>query len=179
MEWFIICSIIILAALFYSNNRARNPKLKIGQVAPNFKLPDQNGQTNQLADFIGKWVVLYFYPKDDTPGCTKQACNFRDDLGQLTTLGAEVIGISLDDTNSHANFAKKYQLHFKLLSDDNARTAKSYNSLISLGVVKFARRNTFLINPQGKIVKIYLSASASGNTAEVVTDLKKYQDQAI
>lgn len=128
-----------------------------------------------LDDFRGKWLALYFYPKDDTPGCTKQACAFRDGLQVIKGLGAEVIGISVDDTSSHADFAKKYQLQFPLLADTTAKTAVRYHSLIDLGIIKFARRNTFLIDPQGKIVRMYLSASAGGNSAEVINDLKQLQ----
>ena len=119
--------------------------------------------------------MLYFYPKDDTPGCTKQACGFRDDIDKLNALDAEIIGISVDNPRSHADFAKKYQLPFKLLADSEAITALKYNSLINLGIIKFAKRNTFLINPQGQIEKIYVSVSAANNATEVTNDLKKYQ----
>lgn len=91
--------------------------LKVGQPAPDFKLPDQNGKIHKLADFRGKWLALYFYVKDDTPGCTEQACKFRDDIHELSDLGAQVVGVSVDDTASHANFAKKYSLPFPLLAE--------------------------------------------------------------
>jgi len=144
-----------------------------GQPAPDFVLPDQSGKLVNLADFRGKWLVLYFYPKDDTPGCTEQACKFRDDLHKLTVLGAHVVGVSVDDTTSHAEFAKKYSLPFPLLADSKTTVAASYGSLTNLGIVKFAKRNTFLIDPQGKIAKVYLSASTSRNSIEVIEDLKK------
>ncbi|MBY0485120.1 peroxiredoxin [Nitrosomonas sp.] len=175
MEWLtIILSVFALAFMFwfFSTNKK---SLEVGQSAPAFKLADQHGKMHSLSDFHGKWLALYFYPKDDTPGCTKQACTFRDGLQELTNLGAEVIGVSVDDTNSHADFAKKYHLQFPLLADIAAETTARYNSLIHLGVVKFARRNTFLIDPQGKIARVYLSASAARNSAEVIKDLKQLQ----
>ncbi len=175
MEWLtIILSVITLGFMFwfFSTNKK---SLEAGQSAPDFKLADQHGKIHTLADFHGKWLALYFYPKDDTPGCTKQACTFRDSLQDLADLGAEVIGVSVDDTSSHADFAKKYHLQFPLLADTAAETTARYYSLINLGIVKFARRNTFLIDPQGKIARIYLSASAARNSAEVIKDLKHLQ----
>jgi peroxiredoxin Q/BCP len=175
MEWLtIILSVFALGFMFwfFSTNKK---SLEVGQSAPDFKLADQHGKIHTLADFHGKWLALYFYPKDDTPGCTKQACTFRDGLQELADLGAEVIGISVDNTNSHADFAKKYHLQFPLLADTAAEIAARYHSLINLGIVKFARRNTFLIDPQGKIARIYLSASAAQNSKEVIKDLKQLQ----
>ena len=142
-----------------------------GQLAPDFKLPDQTGKTHQLADYRGKWLVLYFYPKDDTPGCTKQACAFRDDIAKLRELGAQVVGVSLDDSASHAEFAKKYSLPFPLLADQQGLTAERYGSLTKILTMKFAKRNTFLIDPQGKIAKVYLSAEAGRNSEQVIADL--------
>ena len=162
--------------MFFSSQVARADTPEIGKPAPNFKLPDQNGKIHTLDNFRGKWLALYFYPKDDTPGCTEQACKFRDDLHKLTALGANVVGISVDNTASHAKFARKYNLPFPLLADNKAETAAQYNSLLNLGIVKFAKRNTFLIDPKGKIAKIYLSASTSRNSIEVIEDLKKLQN---
>lgn len=142
-----------------------------GQAAPDFKLPDQQGKYHALADYRGKWLVLYFYPKDDTPGCTKQACAFRDDISKLRELGAEVVGVSVDDTASHAEFAKKYSLPFPLLADQQGATAERYGSLTKLFALKFAKRNTFLIDPQGKVAKVYLSAEAGRNSEQVIADL--------
>ena len=175
MEWFtIILSVFALGFMFwyFSTNKK---SLEPGQPAPDFKLTDQHGNTHTLADFRGKWLALYFYPKDDTPGCTKQACAFRDGLQELVELGAAVAGVSVDDTNSHAGFAKKFHLQFPLLADTTAETAARYHSLVNLGVIKFAKRNTFLIDPQGKIARMYLSASAARNSAEVIADLKHLQ----
>ncbi len=173
MEWLIITIFITTVALWVYTRR-ENP-LKPGQSAPNFKLTDQHGKFHTLEEFKGKWLILYFYPKDDTPGCTKQACNFRNDQQQISELGANVIGISVDNTRSHADFAEKYHLQFPLLVDDKAEVAKKYYSLINLGVIKFAQRNTFLIDPQGKITKVYLSVSAKKNSFDVIEDLKQQQ----
>jgi peroxiredoxin Q/BCP len=146
---------------------------KIGDPAPAFDLPDHLGQRHRLQDYAGKWVVLYFYPKNDTPGCTKEACSFRDDLFQLEKLGAKVIGASVDDTDSHAKFAKKYNLPFPLLVDKDGKLAASYGALTNLGVVKFAKRYTFLIDPDGKIAKVYLSVDTSRHSQEIIDDLKR------
>lgn len=148
--------------------------LRPGQPAPDFNLPDQNGKTHRLSDYRGKWLALYFYVKDDTPGCTEQACKFRDDIGELDDLGTEVVGVSVDDTASHANFARKYNLPFPLLADSKGETAARYGSLRSDG--SLAKRNTFLIDPQGRIAKVYLSANTSRNSAEVIEDLKKLKN---
>lgn len=174
MESFtVISSLLVLGFMFWFFST--NKTLQLGQHAPDFRLPDQQGKIHTLSDFHGKWLALYFYPKDDTPGCTKQACSFRDGLEDLIHLGAAVVGVSVDDSNSHAEFALKYQLQFPLLADTTTRTAADYHSLINLGFVKFARRNTFLIDPEGKIARMYLSASASRNSTEVLADLKRLQ----
>jgi peroxiredoxin Q/BCP len=146
---------------------------KVGEAAPAFDLPDHSGQHHRLQDYAGKWVVLYFYPKNDTPGCTKEACSFRDDLFQLEKLGAKVIGASVDDTDSHAKFAKKYNLPFPLLVDKDGKLAASYGALTNLGLVKFAKRYTFLIDPNGKIAKVYLSVDTSRHSQEIIDDLKR------
>lgn len=174
MEWLtIILSVMALGFMFWFFST--NKTLQLGQFAPEFRLPDQHGKIHTLSDFHGKWLALYFYPKDDTPGCTKQACAFRDGLQELICLDAAVVGVSVDDTNSHANFAQKYQLQFPLLADTTTQTAAQYHSLINLGFFKFARRNTFLVDPHGKIARMYLSASTSRNSAEIISDLKRLQ----
>ena len=175
MRWLAIAATLTGVIMFFSSQIAQADTPKIGQPAPNFKLPDQNGKTLTLNNFRGKWLALYFYPKDDTPGCTEQACKFRDDLHKLKALGANVVGISVDNTTSHAKFAREYNLPFPLLTDNNGETAAQYDSLLNLVIVKFAKRNTFLIDPNGKIAKIYLSASTSRNSVKIIEDLKKLQ----
>ena len=150
--------------------------LKPGDDAPNFSLPDNQGRQVSLNDFKGKWVVLYFYPKDDTPGCTTEACHFRDDFKLLENLGAQVIGMSIDDSFSHKKFAEKYNLPFPLLSDASGEVASLYGALNNFLVIKLAKRYTYLINPQGKIAKIYLSVDTSKHSQEIIEDLKKLKE---
>lgn len=176
MKWLIIALLAAIALLLWrmSASSKRNVP-KAGEPAPAFALPDQNGRNRDLAEFRGKWLVLYFYPKNDTPGCTKQACAFRDDWHKLAALGAEVVGVSVDDVESHLDFSKEYSLPFPLLADGGGTVAARYGSIRDLGLIKFARRNTFLIDPQGRIAKVYLSASASRNSQEVLEDLQRLQ----
>ncbi|OGA22030.1 MAG: peroxiredoxin [Betaproteobacteria bacterium RIFCSPLOWO2_02_FULL_67_26] len=145
---------------------------KPGDPAPEFALPDQSSTTRSLAAFRDKWLVLYFYPRDDTPGCTVQACSFRDAWQKLTALGAEVVGVSVDDVARHFAFAKRFELPFPLLADTGGAVASRYGSALNLGLFKIARRNTFLIDPQGRIARVYLSASTSRNSQQVIEDLQ-------
>ena len=149
----------------------------VGQPAPDFSLQDAQGKSHKLSDYAGKWLVLYFYPKDDTPGCTKEACHFRDDLFELEKLDAKVVGISVDDTDSHAKFAEKYKLPFPLLADKDGMVADSYGALTNLVVVKIAKRYTFLIDPKGRIAKTYLSVDTSRHSQEIIDDLKQLKQK--
>jgi len=168
----IIIAIIALFFLLSKQSEAGNP-LKSGDIAPDFRLVDQNGSIKSLSDFSGQWVVLYFYPKDDTPGCTKEACSFRDDLTTLGKIGAKVVGVSVDDSDSHSKFASKYHLPFPLLADQDGKVAKSYGALTNLLLLKIAKRYTFLIDPKGKIAKVYLSVDTSRHSKEIIDDLIK------
>ncbi|UCE90525.1 MAG: peroxiredoxin [Pseudomonadota bacterium] len=147
----------------------------LGALAPEFALIDQKGNTQRVADYRGKWVVLYFYPKDDTPGCTTEACQFRDDIYQLHALGAQVLGVSIDNQESHKAFAEKHGLPFPLLADTDGKVAKSYGALWSFGFVRFARRHTFIIDTQGKVVKVYRSVSPSSHSDDVIAALRELQ----
>jgi len=129
--------------------------LQVGEPAPEFRLRDQTGQARELKDFRGRWVVLYFYPKDDTPGCTTEACNFRDAITAIAAQDAQVLGISLDDQTSHSRFAEKYRIPFPLLSDGDGQISRRYGALWSLGPMKLSRRHSFIIDPSGRIAKIY------------------------
>jgi peroxiredoxin Q/BCP len=144
--------------------------------APDFKLTDQDGQTKSLKDFAGKWMVLYFYPKDDTPGCTVEACSLRDANDEIISLGAQVVGISKDDQDSHRKFKAKHQLNFTLLSDPTGRTIEDYGAwgpkmFGKLGI----QRKTFIINPSGEIIKTYGRVTPLGHGEQVVEDLKNLQ----
>ena len=133
----------------------------------NFKLADQNGKYHKLADYKGKWVVLYFYPKDDTPGCTVEACKFRDGLNRLQELNVVILGVSKDSVASHKKFAEKYHLNFPVLSDENMETIGAYNAL-SEGTI----RMTYLINPQGEIQKVYENVNPAVHAEEILKDVR-------
>ncbi len=143
-----------------------------GQMAPTFTLPSQNGSAVSLEQFRGKWVLLYFYPKDNTPGCTLEAHNFQRDLPQFENLNAVVLGVSLDSQESHQSFCTKQGLTFKLLSDKAKEVARKYGSLKNMLGIKIAARNSFLIDPDGKIAKVWLGVSPSGHSAEIIAELQ-------
>ena len=145
--------------------------VKVGDVAPDFDGLTSDGSRLTLKGFVGrKNVVLYFYPKDDTPGCTKEACSFRDNLRTIRDMGAEVVGVSLDSVDSHKNFAGKYHLPFPLLSDREKRIAKAYGVLRDTETS--TDRVTFLINKMGKVARIFPKVDVTKHTEEVVTALK-------
>ncbi len=173
MKWLILFGLVALGALWLTQMARAGELPKLGEAAPDFELPDQNGVTHGLKEYAGKWLVLYFYPKDDTPGCTQEACAFRDDLHQIEAMGAKVVGISVDDSDSHAEFAKKYHLPFPLLADKSTAVAARYGALLNLGVFKVAKRYTFLIDPQGKIAKVYEKVETSKHSKEIIDDLKE------
>jgi len=144
--------------------------------APHFSLPDSNGVVHSLSDYKGKWVVLYFYPKDDTPGCTVEACSLRDARDTLAELGAEIIGVSKDDASSHEKFKAKHSLNFTLLTDANGEVIGSYGAW---GPKMFGKegilRKTFIIDPAGMVVKVYGRVTPMGHGEAVVEELKKLQ----
>lgn len=166
--------LILLAAVFAAPLMAEEAAMSApaeGQAAPNFKLEDQHGKWHTLDDHKGQWIVLYFYPKDFTPGCTKEVCTFRDDVIALKKAGAEVLGVSLDDVKSHAEFAEKYHVPFPLLSDSKQDTAKAYGVLTSRMGMTYAKRETFLIDPSGKVAKHYRDVDPEKNSKQVLADL--------
>ena len=152
---------------------------ELNDLAPDFNLKDQDGNTKTLKDFAGNWLVLYFYPKDDTPGCTVEACSLRDANDDLISAGANVVGVSKDDQDSHRNFKAKHKLNFTLLSDPEAVTINAYGAW---GKKMFGMegilRKTFIIDPDGKIRKIYGRATPLGHGEKVLTDLKALQDKS-
>ncbi len=179
MKWLLLLGLAGALVLLLVRMAQAGEVPKAGQPAPDFSLPDQEGRLHKLSDYSGKWLVLYFYPKDDTPGCTQEACAFRDDLHQLTALGALVVGVSADDSSSHAEFAKKYNLPFPLLADKGAEVAARYGAQSNFGLFKLAKRYTFLISPQGKISKVYEKVETSRHSGEIIVDLKGLQAQSI
>ena len=145
----------------------------VGSTAPNFKLQDQAGKWHDLSDYRGKWVALYFYPKDDTPGCTTQACGFRDNIFAFNKEGAVILGISVDDVASHKAFAEKHGLPFTILADSDKAVTRQYGVLKTyLGVMELARRDTFIVDPQGRIAKHYESVDPDGHSQLVLEDIK-------
>src|SRR5579864_3006606 len=142
-----------------------------GSNAPDFTLPSQDRSSVSLKDYRGKWVVLYFYPKDQTPGCSREAHNFQADQAKYSDRNAVVLGVSLDSVDSHKKFCAKEGLNFKLLADTDHKVDGAYGSLTNLGVVKFAARHTFLIDPAGKIAKAYTSVDPAKHSAEVLAEL--------
>ncbi|MBI2380130.1 MAG: peroxiredoxin [Gammaproteobacteria bacterium] len=146
-----------------------------GIAAPEFRLQDQNGAWRSSADFRGQWLVLYFYPKDQTPGCSKEAANFRDMQAQYQALKARIVGISVDDVPSHKDFSDTLKLPFTLLADSGKSVSKAYDVLWEIGPLKIARRETFLINPDGAIAKHYAEVDPDSHAQTVLTDLKALQ----
>lgn len=144
--------------------------------AADFELVDASGRVHSLKDYSGKWLVLYFYPKDDTPGCTTEACSLRDSISNIRSMDAEVVGISADDAASHAKFIKKYKLNFTLLSDPDHKALNAYGAW---GPKMFGRegilRKTFLIDPQGVVQKVYGRVTPLGHGGQVIDDLAKLQ----
>lgn len=150
------------------------PSLEVGQRAPSFNLPDQHGTIVGLADFRGRWLVLYFYPKDFTPGCLTQAQHLRDVLPQIQHLEAEIVGISEDSVQSHARFDRTHHLNYTLLADDRGKVAAAYNSLYNLlGVLKFAKRHSFIIDPEGRIAAIFMNVDPVSSARQLVTKLTR------
>ena len=144
----------------------------VGEPAPGFRLQDQNGEWHDLQDFRESWLAVYFYPKDQTPGCTTEACNFRDNIFAFKAIGAAVVGISLDDVESHKEFSDKYKLPFAILADEGGAVADAYGVLRDYKLIKIASRQSFLVNPEGVIVKHYEDVDPDTHTQEVLSDLE-------
>ncbi len=144
-------------------------------IAPDFKLQDQNNKWQQLSAYKGKWVVLYFYPKDDTPGCTTEAKNFRDSQAAFKKLKVSVLGVSIDSIESHKTFAEVYKLNFPILSDEATKVSEKYKVLGGLWPVTYAKRQTFVIDPDGVIVRHYAEVNAAEHSKQLLTDIPQFQ----
>ena len=155
-----------LSALFGADTQTPP---RVGQPAPDFSLPSVEGGLVSLKDYKGKWVVLYFYPKDFTSGCTLEALNFERDLTQYQSQNAVILGVSSDTVESHKDFCTKEGLNFKLLADPELKAITMYGS--TMDGVKMAARNTFLIDPDGKIARVYISVKPAGHSEEILNDL--------
>lgn len=160
-------------SIFSKQNTAQ--KEWVGQSAPNFKLQDQSGKWHTLSQYKGKWIVLYFYPKDDTAGCTQEANQFKSLYPQFLKSNAVVLGVSLDDVASHQKFSKKLGLPFPILADDKGDLAGKFSIVRNLGITKIAKRESFLINPQGAVMYHYTSVNTQTHADQVLKDLKNLQ----
>lgn len=167
--------VVVMLVLFVPRLFSRSAAPAEGSNAPDFSLPSQEGSSVSLNDYRGKWVILYFYPKDQTPGCSREAHNFQVDQPKYAERKAVVLGVSLDSVDSHKKFCAKEGLNFKLLADTDHKVTDSYGSLTNLGLVKFAARHTFLIDPAGKIAKVYTSVDPLKHSAEVLAELDVLQ----
>jgi thioredoxin-dependent peroxiredoxin len=145
--------------------------LSVGDAAPSFELMSDEGKPTKLSDYRGKWVVLYFYPKDFTSGCTMQAQNFQKDLAKYAERNAEIVGVSVDTPDSHKSFCEKEGLKFRLLSDTDASVSTAYNSVMEYQGSKLSARNTFIIDPEGKVARVFPSVKPAGHSAEVLAAL--------
>lgn len=154
-------------------------ELKIGSNAPAINLPDQNGDTHKLSDYKGQYVLIYFYPKDNTPGCTTEACGLRDSFPNFKKLNAKVLGISADSVAKHKKFADKYELPFTLLADEDKAVCEKYgvwDQKSMYGRLFFGiKRTSFLVDPNGKIVRIYEKVKPAEHATQVLADLKELQ----
>ena len=174
----LVVVLIVVLAILVPRLLSRGTTPAEGSSAPDFTLPSQEGASVSLKDYRGKWVVLYFYPKDQTPGCSREAHNFQMDQPKYAERNAVVLGVSLDSVDSHKKFCTKEGLQFKLLADTDHKVTQSYGSLTNLGVAKFAARHTFLIDPTGKVAKVYTSVDPLRHSAEVLAELDGLEKHA-
>jgi thioredoxin-dependent peroxiredoxin len=170
----IVVVVVVLAGIAWRVANA-GPVPAVGTAAPDFTLPSQDSPEVSLKDFRGKWVVLYFYPKDMTTGCTIEAHNFQRDQSEYAKKDAVVLGVSVDSIDSHKQFCAKEGLNFKLLSDSSHQVAKLYGSVMNFGVTEVAARNTFIIDPQGKIERNFTSVNPNKHSEEVLAALDELQ----
>jgi peroxiredoxin Q/BCP len=176
MIWIFVAAIVLLVGVAVVRAMRIGGKApSSGTPAPDFTLNSQDGHPLSLHDFCGKWIVLYFYPKDFTSGCTKEAHNFQRDLAQYEQKNAIILGVSVQDEATHQKFCAKEGLSFKLLADTNYKVSSAYDSLVNLGVARLSARHTFLIDPAGVVRKTYLTVNAEKHSAEVLADLSQLQ----
>src|ERR1700676_1630920 len=177
MIWLLFAVAIVVAlAFFYRTAKAAGSAApEAGTPAPDFTLNSQEGKPVSLHEFKGKWVVLYFYPKDFTSGCTVEAHNFPRDLAQYEQKGAVVVGVSMQDEDSHQKFCTKEGLSFKLLADTKSEVSSQYDSVMTYNNAKYSARHTFLIDPQGKVQKLWLEVKPDKHSEEVLAGLTQLQ----
>jgi len=171
MNKIFLSTVIGLTTLTFVNAAETQQQPEVGKPAPDFSLTTGDGSQVSLKDFKGKWVVLYFYPKDFTSGCTMEAHNFQRDLSKYQEAGAVILGVSVDTAQSHKDFCAKEGLNFKLLADPDAKISTEYGSVMDYKGQKLAARNTFIINPQGEIAKVYTGVKPADHSDQVLKDL--------
>ena len=176
-KYALVLAFAVVAVLGCNRVNALNEMPAVGSAAPAFKLTTNEGKQVSLSDFKGKWVVLYFYPKDFTSGCTIEAKNFQRDIAKYEAINAVILGVSVDDANSHKEFCAKEGLNFKLLADTEAKTSADYGSVMEYNGAKLSARNTFIIDPQGKIAKVFPNVKVGGHSEEVLAALASLQKQ--
>ena len=167
-----ISSTLVVALLACGATIQASGRLAVGAPAPEFELPDQTGQLHSLEDYRDQWVVLYFYPKDETPGCTTEACEFRDNIFEFQQINAQILGVSFDSVESHLKFSEHHSLPFPLLADTEGKAAVAYRVKTRRYGMTIAKRQTFLIDPTGKLVKHYESVDPASHSVQVLADLK-------
>lgn len=169
-----LATLALLIAITLGLQASAADQVLAGQPAPEFELADQEGQLHSLEDYRDRWVVLYFYPKDGTPGCTTEACEFRDNIFAFREMNAQILGISLDDVESHKAFAENHNLPFPLLADPEGTAADAYGVKTKFAGMTVAKRQTFIIDPVGNIAKHYENVNPATHTAEVLGDLETF-----
>jgi thioredoxin-dependent peroxiredoxin len=167
--------VLFIAVVAVRSMRTGEKAPRSGTPAPDFTLNSQDGKPLSLRDLRGKWVVLYFYPKDFTGGCTMEAHNFQRDLAQYNQKNTIILGVSVQDERTHQEFCAKEGLHFRLLADTNCKVSSAYDSLMNLGVTRISARHTFLIDPDGLVRKTYLNVDVQAHSAQVLADLVQFQ----
>ena len=171
-----LISIISTGVLLLAGATAYAEQVQTGDPAPDFELKDQDGELHSIEDYRGKWVALYFYPKDDTPGCTTEACEFRDNIFAFKSADCQILGVSFDDEMSHKEFAEKYSLPFPLLADTEGAAADAYGVRTKYMGMTMAKRQTFLIDPDGNIAKHYEKVDPETHSKEILADLEILQN---
>lgn len=179
--WITLLVAALVVGAYFAATRISSPRVmpQVGTEAPEFSLPSQDGPQISLKDYRGKWVVLYFYPKDFTSGCTVEAHNFQRDLQEYEKRNAVILGVSVDSADSHKKFCAREGLNFKLLADTSRQVSKEYGSLMNLGVTQVSKRHTFLIDPKGRIARTFASVNPSRHSDEMLAAIDEFEKSSL
>ena len=172
---FLVVAVVLTLVLIFKRAAFGLEDDLLGKPAPEFKLKNSYGELVALERFKGKWLLVFFYPKDDTPRCTKEACSLRDNYTEIQKLNANIVGISIDSSDSHKDFKEKYNLPFMLLSDPDGKTAKKYGALNNFFIFKLAKRQSFIIDPDGIIRRVYQDVLPSNHAQDIKNDLETFE----